>query len=163
MARWRPLEPCDATFFADAPHVYRYDIELPVSAERAWESLTSQHSVADWTPLLRSIEWTSELGLGATRTVMLPLHALTFHEHFFIWDEGTRMAFYALEANRPMLRRFAEDYQVEPHGTGSRFTWTFALEGNRFSAATLKATDKANALLFRRIAQSAKGYFARTS
>ncbi len=161
MAHWRPLEPCDESFFTNAPHVYRYAMDLPVPPARVWESLTSASSVVDWTPLLRSIEWTSELGLGATRTVVLPLHALSFHESFFVWDEGRRIAFYAVETNRPLLRRFGEDYVVEPNRAGSRFTWTFALEGNRFSAATLKATSRANALLFRRIAYGAKSYFAR--
>lgn len=161
MTRWYALEPCEESFFTSAPHVYRYTMELPAAPERVWASLTSAGSVADWTPLLHSIEWTSELGLGATRTVVLPLHALSFHEHFFVWDEGRRMAFYAVEANRPLLRRFAEDYVVEPAGTGSRFTWTFALEGNRLSSATLRLTNRANALLFGRIAHGAKTYFAK--
>jgi carbon monoxide dehydrogenase subunit G len=133
---------------------------LPVPPARVWESLTSANSVADWTPLLKSIEWTSDLGLGATRTVVLPLGALTFHEYFFRWEEGARFSFYAREANRPMLRRFGEDYLVEPDGAGSRFTWTFALEGNRISAPTLRATNAVNGLLFRRIAHGAESYFA---
>jgi uncharacterized protein YndB with AHSA1/START domain len=163
MARWHRLEPCEESFFTDAPHVYRYTMDLPAAPERVWASLTSANSVADWTPLLRSIEWTSDLGLGATRTVVLPVHALAFHEYFFVWEEGRRMAFHAVEANRPLLRRFAEDYVVEPagSGSGSRFTWTFALEGNRLSSATLKATNRANALLFGRIAHGAKTYFAK--
>lgn len=161
MARWYPLDPCAESFFTDAPHVYRNSMHLPVPASRVWESLVSANSVADWTPLLRSIEWTSDLGLGATRTVVMPLRAMTFHEYFFLWDEGRRFSFYALEANRPLLRRFAEDYLVEPDGDGSRFTWTFALEGNRMSRASLKLTNAANALLFRRIAHSAESYFAK--
>ncbi len=160
MTRWHSLAPCDASFFETAPHIYRNAMHLPVPPARVWESLTSANSVADWTPLLKSIEWTSDLGLGATRTVVLPLSAITFHEYFFVWDEGRRFSFHAVEANRPLLRRFAEDYLVEPDGHGSRFTWTFALEGNRASRATLKLTNAANARLFRRIAHGAETYFA---
>jgi uncharacterized protein YndB with AHSA1/START domain len=160
MARWYPMGACDESFFTDAPHVYRYSMHLPVPPARVWESLTSANSVADWTPLLKSIEWTSDLGLGATRTVVLPLGAATFHEYFFRWEEGSRFSFYAREANRPMLRRFGEDYLVEPDRAGSRFTWTFALEGNRGSAPSLKLTNPLNALMFRRIAHSAESYFA---
>lgn len=160
MARWYPLDACDESFFTDAPHVYRYSMHLAVPPVRVWQSLTSEHSVADWTPLLRSIEWTSDLGLGATRTVVLPLRAVTFHEYFFRWDDGVRFSFYAREATRPLLRRFAEDYVVEPDGAGSRFTWTFALAGTRLSGPTLRATSAANAVLFRRIAHSAESYFA---
>jgi carbon monoxide dehydrogenase subunit G len=161
MARWYPLKPCDESFLSTAPHVYRYAMDLPVPPERVWESLTSAHSVADWTPLLHSIEWTSELGLGATRTVVLPVRALSIHEYFFVWDEGRRFAFYGVEANRPLLHRFAEDYLVEPAGDGTRFTWTFALEGTRATAPLLKVMSPGTALAFRRMAYGAKGYFAR--
>jgi hypothetical protein len=160
MARWFKLEPCDESFFTAAPHVYRYAMDLPASPARVWESLTSPHSVADWTPLLKSIEWTSDLGLGATRTVVLPLRAISIHEYFFAWDEGHRFSFYGVEANRPLLRRFAEDYRVEPREDGSRFTWTFALEGTRVSGPALKVLSPANAVAFRRMAFGAKGYFA---
>jgi carbon monoxide dehydrogenase subunit G len=163
MARWYPLAPGDESFFATAPHVYRYAMDLPVAPARVWESLTSPHSVADWTPLLQSIEWTSELGLGATRTVVLPMRALTIHEYFFVWDEGRRFSFYGLEANLPLLHRMGEDYLVEPNGSGTRFTWTFALEGTQLSAPLLKVLNPANALMFRQMAHSAKGYFGRNN
>jgi carbon monoxide dehydrogenase subunit G len=158
--RWFPLDACDEAFFTSAPHVYRFPMDLPVAPERVWESLISPDSVADWTPLLRSIEWTSDLGLGATRTVVLPLHAVTLREYFFRWEEGRRLSFHGVEANRPLLRRFAEDYLVEPRDGGARLTWTFALEGNRASAPLLKALNPANGLVFRRMAYGAKSYFA---
>src|SRR4051812_24743500 len=160
MSHWSQLKPCDESYFHTAPHVYRFPMELPVPPERVWASLTSPNSVADWTPLLKSIEWTSDLGVGATRTVVLPLSAAAIHEFFFRWEEGRRFSFYALEANRPLFSRLAEDYLVEPSGTGTRFTWTFALEGNRASRLPLKVLGPGNALLFRQMAHGAKGYFA---
>lgn len=160
MTRWFPLEPCDETFFDTAPHVYRYPMHLPVPPERVWASLTSPNSVADWTPLLRSITWTSPLGVGATRTVVLPLAAVTVHEYFFRWEEGRRYSFYATQADRPLLSRLAEDYLVEPEGTGTRFTWTFAVEGNRASRLPLRLLHPGNALVFRRMAYGARSYFA---
>lgn len=160
MTRWYPLEPCDATYFDTAPHVYRYTRELPVPPARVWTSLTSPNSVADWTPLLKSIEWTSGLGLGATRTVVLPARALTLHEYFFAWDEGRRFSFHGVETNRPLLRRMAEDYVVEPAGDGTRFTWTFALEGRPRTRRLLRVLNAGNALMFGRMAHGATGYFA---
>jgi carbon monoxide dehydrogenase subunit G len=134
-------------------------MRLPVPPEQVWAALVSPNSVADWTPLLRSIEWTSPLGEGATRTVVLPLRALTLHEYFFRWEEGRRYSFYASEADRPLLSRLAEDYLVEPDGDGTRFTWTFALEGNRASRWPMKGLHPGNALLLRRMAYGAKSYF----
>ena len=160
MARWYPMGACDESFFADAPHVYRYSMHLPVPPARVWESLTSEHSVADWTPLLKSIDWTSDLGLGATRMVVLPLGAVTFHEYFFRWEEGSRFSFHAREANRPMLRRFGEDYLVEPDGAGSRFTWTFALEGTPRTRLLVKALSPLNRLSFAKMAGGSTTFFA---
>lgn len=160
MTRWFPMQPCDETYFDTAPHVYRFPMQLPVPPERVWDSLTSPNSVADWTPLLKSIEWTSELGLGATRAVVMPLSAATLHEYFFRWEEGRRMSFYGTEANRPLLGRLAEDYVVEPADSGTLLTWTFALEGNRASRLPLRVLNPGNALFFRQMAHGAKRYFA---
>lgn len=163
MTRWFPMQPCDSSFFESAPHVYRYLLELPVPPERVWESLTSTRSVADWSPLLASAEWTSPLGPGASRTVVLPFGSVTVHEHFFRWEEGRRYSFYVREANRPLLTRLAEDYLVEPSGAGTRFTWTFALEGNRGSRWPLKALHVPNRVLFGQMAQGARRYFESTA
>ena len=161
MSHWYQMQPCDASYFDTAPHIYRFPMHLPVPPARVWESLTSPNSVADWTPLLKSVEWTSDLGVGATRTVVLPLAAATMHEYFFRWEEGRRFSFHATEANRPLFRRLAEDYLVEPAPGGSLFTWTFALEGNRGSRLPLKALNPGTALFFRQMAHGAKGYFGR--
>jgi hypothetical protein len=163
MTRWYPLESCDESYFDNAPHIYRFVQDLPVSPERVWESLVSEHSVADWSPLLRSLEWTSPrpLGVGATRTVVLPLRAITVREHFFRWEEGRRYSFHGIEANRPLLNRIAEDYLVEESATGCRFTWTFALEGTPKTRLLVTALSPANALSFRQMAYGAKGYFAK--
>jgi carbon monoxide dehydrogenase subunit G len=160
MPRWYPLAPCTESYFSTAPHIYRFVHELPVAPARVWESLTSPNSVADWTPLLKSIEWTSDLGLGATRTVALPGGALTMHEYFFAWDEGRRFSFHGTEATRPLLGRMAEDYLVEPAGTGTRFTWTFALEGTRRTRLLVNALSPVNRLTFKRMAGGCEQFFA---
>jgi len=158
---WYPLEPCDETYFKSAPHIYKYVQDLPVAPERVWQSLIADGSVAEWTPLLKSIEWTSPrpLGLGATRTVVLPANAVTIHEHFFRWEEGHRYSFYGTEANRPLLGRIAEDYLVEEGPKGCRFTWTFALEGTKKTKGLVKLLSPGNALAFGRMAHGAQGYF----
>jgi hypothetical protein len=116
--------------------------------------------VADWTPLLKSIEWTSPLGVGATRTVVMPGNSAALHEYFFRWEEGRRHSFYATEANRPLFGALAEDYLVEPTPSGCRLTWTFAMEGNRGTALPFRLLNGANRLFFRQMAHGAKTHFA---
>jgi uncharacterized protein YndB with AHSA1/START domain len=163
MTRWYPLEPCDETFFQTAPHIYRFEVDLPVPPARVWESLTSDNSFADWGPLAKSVQWTSPrpFGVGTSRTVVLAGAAMTVHEQYFRWDEGQRHSFYVREANRPLLRRMAEDYVIEERPAGSRLTWTFALEGTARTSLLVKALSPGNRLLFGRMANSAKGYFAK--
>lgn len=163
MTRAYPMQPVDESFFTTAPHVYRFEQQLDVSPERVWESLASDHSVADWTPLLHSIEWTSPrpFGVGTTRTVVLPAKAITIHEYFFRWEEGHRFSFYGVDANLRLFGKFAEDYIVEPSGSGTRFTWTFALEGTSKTRLAMKAMSPINKANFGAMAHGAKGYFAK--
>lgn len=160
---WYELEPVTETFFDTATHVHSYPVELPVPPERVWESLTSDGALADWGLGLARLEWTSPrpFGVGTTREVVLPLHAMAVKEKFFRWDEGHRKSFYGTHANRPLLRSFAEDYLVEETATGSRFTWTIAVEPKPNTRLLLKATDPVNALLYRAVPARAKAYFGK--
>lgn len=159
---WHTMEPVDESFFDSAPYRYRYPVELAVPPERVWESLTSDGALADW-GLGIDLHWTSPrpFGVGTTRTVRLPLHAITVRERFFRWDEGRRKSFYVVEADRPLLRAFAEDYLVEETPTGSRFTWSVALAAEPRTRVLVRAGDPLNRLLFRAVPWRAKAYFGR--
>lgn len=159
---WHSLEPADESFFGTAPHVYRFPVELNVPPERVWESLVSDGSLADWGMGIK-LRWTSPrpFGVGTTREVVMPMNLMTVRERFFLWDEGKRYAFYVESANRPIIRRFAEDYVVEKTDTGSLFTWTIAIEPQPKLRAVVAAGGPLNRLAFGQTARSAKKYFAR--
>jgi uncharacterized protein YndB with AHSA1/START domain len=163
MTRWYPLEPLGESFFETAPYIYRLPVELEVPPERVWESLTSDRALADWGLGLHRLEWTSPrpFGVGTTREVVLPGRAIAVRERFFRWDEGHRKTFYVTEADRPLLKRFGEDYLVEPTATGSRFTWTVAMEPLPRTRLLLKLAAPLNQLAFRAVPWRAKAYFAR--
>jgi hypothetical protein len=160
---WHPLEARDETFFDTAPFVHRYPVELSVPPERVWESLTSDGALADWGLGLRKLEWTSArpFGVGTTREVIMFGNTMGFRERFFRWDEGERKSFYGYEASRPLLRAFAEDYLVEKTPTGSRFTWTIAMEPAPKARLLIKLSDPVNALAFRAVPTRAKAYFGK--
>jgi len=129
MARWHPLEPADDEFFTSAPHVFRYQKRFAATPEQVWESLTSDVSIAAWGPTIKEVKWTSPrpFGVGTTRDVVAP-GGSTMRERYFRWDEGHSHAFYVYESSLPLLRRFAEDYIVEPDGAETLFTWVVAIE-----------------------------------
>lgn len=155
------MQPVSESFFETAPHIYRYVVDLPVPPERVWESLQSDNSLADWGPAIKSVKWTTPrpFGVGAEREVSLPLGALKVREHFFVWDEGKRYSFYVTAANVPIFKHLAEDYVLEPTATGTRFTWTVALEAKPKTKLLVKINSPLNKLLFGRIAASGKSYF----
>lgn len=129
---WFKTEPVDQAFFRTAPVRLVETFEVNKSAAEVWDELTAEHPLA-WCRIIgdKGISWTSDrpFDVGTTRTVSALKGANKFREHFFIWEEGRRQAFYVLEASSPMVKRFAEDYVVEPVTDAScRFTWTIAYE-----------------------------------
>jgi hypothetical protein len=162
MTRWYPLEPADSDFFASAPLVYRYPVRLSVPPERVWESIASDRSLADWGLGVKRLTWTTPrpFDVGTTREVVLPLSTMTVRERFFRWDEGKGYSFCVYEANRPLLTRFAEDYVIEPDGTGTLFTWTIAIEPKPRAARLMKLLSPLNKASFGQLARGAKSYFA---
>jgi hypothetical protein len=161
---WHALEPIDESFFRTAPHRYHFDVALPVSPERLWESLQSDESMAAWGPALKSLRWTSPrpFGVGTTREVTLPLSLITVRERFLRWDEGRGYSFAVYEANRPLLRRFGENYAVEAGtGGGSRFVWTVAIEPAPKYRRLVDLGRPVNQFAFGQMARSARSYFAK--
>ncbi|KGI67756.1 SRPBCC family protein [Mycolicibacterium rufum] len=160
MPRWFALEPADAAFLDSAPHVFRYEKHYDAAPEQVWESLQSDASLSEWGSTVTSLTWTSPrpFGIGTTRTVALG--PAQVHERFFRWDEGSGYSFYVYESNAPLFRRFAEDYRVEPDGTGTRFTWVVAIEpvgAMRLPFRLLAPLVKAG---FGRMASDGTRYFA---
>jgi hypothetical protein len=162
MAKLHTLEAADESFFTTAPHVYRFPVELAVPPERVWESLTSDGSLADW-GLGIKLRWTTPrpFGIGTARSVTMPLGLVTVNERFFVWDEGRRYAFYVESSDKPLLNRFAEDYVVEKTPTGSRFTWTIAIEPKPRLRHLVALGGPLNKLAFGQTARAAKRYFAK--
>jgi hypothetical protein len=163
VSTWRPLEPADASIFETAPLIYRYTVRLAVAPERVWASIASDRSLADWGLGVKALRWTSPrpFGVGTTREVVLPLGTMTVRERFFRWDEGKGYSFYVYEANRPGLKRFAEDYVIEPDGSGALFTWTIAIEPQPRMTPLMKVLSPVTRQAFGQVARGAKTYFAK--
>ena len=163
MARWYPLERPEYSTFTEAAHVYRFPARFAASPERVWESLTSDESVEAWGLGVQSLKWTSArpFGVGTTREVVLPLHVMTVREEFFRWDEGQGYSFYVREANRPGLRSFAENYELEADGDGTLFTWTIALQAKGALSPAMRLLKPINRAGFGQLTRAGRTYFER--
>jgi polyketide cyclase/dehydrase/lipid transport protein len=164
MTRWYALEPADGGFFTAAPHVFRYSKRYAAPPEKVWESLASEESIGAWSATVGSVKWLSPqpFGIDTTREVALAPGLTRVRERFFRWDEGHGYSFEVYEANLPLFRRFAEDYEVEPDGDATRFTWTVALEPKSALAIPFKPLATVLKLAFGRLAADGEKYFARS-
>jgi hypothetical protein len=130
MAPWFKCKPVDETFFESAPMRLRAGFEITRPAAEVWGELTADDAL-HWCRILQDVRWTSArpFGVGTTREVKALWGANMLREHYFLWEEGRRHSFYAVESSGPLFRALAEDYLVEPRGTDAcRFTWTIAVE-----------------------------------
>ena len=120
------LEPVDETYFDRAPQLFAHTWSIAQPTEKVWAELTSDQPL-HWVRGLR-LRWTSPRPFGVGTTRQGKSMGLTIDEHFFVWDEGTRYAFYVSQLNVPLFKAFAEDYVLEPDGAdGCRFTWRIAM------------------------------------
>lgn len=152
-----PLAPADESFLSSAPARYTETFEIPRPAQAVWDELVGDRPM-DWCRELKG-RWTSErpFGVGTTREMKVLGGAMKVQEHFFVWEEGRRHAFYGTTANVPAFKRFAEDYVVEPDGPERcRLTWTIAVEPTTLG----KLGGPANGLLFKRLFAQTRRHFA---
>ncbi len=128
MAPWFKCKPVDETFFEVAPMRLRAGFEIARPAAAVWAELTADDAL-HWCRILHDVSWTSPrpFGVGTTREVKALWGANLLHEHYFLWEEGRRHCFYAVESSGPLFKSLAEDYLLEPRGADAcRFTWTIA-------------------------------------
>ncbi|KQY57112.1 MULTISPECIES: SRPBCC family protein [unclassified Nocardioides] len=131
---WYPLDPADDAFLRTAPAITTKVIEVPVPVETLWQALAADDAVVSWGPGATKVRWQGErpYGVGTIREVTVG-GAVTVREKFYRWDENERMTFAVTESTKPGIRRFAEDYVVESTPTGSKLTWTVAVEVAKFA------------------------------
>lgn len=152
------LASADADFVEHAPCRFVFPMQLAASAEQVWSGLVADRPLS-WVRGL-NISWTSPrpFGVGTTRTAAGGFGAVRLDEVFFRWEEGHRYSFSAVGANVPLLRRFAEDYVVEPAGEGCLFTWTFAIEP-RGPRAVAEAVGRAQRPIYAAMARDTRRHF----
>lgn len=150
------LQPVDESFFTTAPTRYSRTWSIARPASEVWAELTGDKPL-HWCSGL-DITWTSArpFAVGTTRKAKVLGGVLSVQEHFFIWDEGRRNAFYVTKANAPLFKRLAEDYVVAPDGDSRcSFTWTIAIEPTTLG----KPGKPVNDLLFKRFFDQTGKYF----
>lgn len=125
---FHPLRPFDESFFKTANLRVSVPMVAKCSPEQLMATLAADSIWTEWAPMLKRVEWTSERGLNATRTVYLAGNQAV-KEVFFIWKENQQVAFYVDEATINGIEAFGENYEISvlPDGR-TQLIWTVAIE-----------------------------------
>lgn len=128
MSTVHELRPIDDRFFDEAPLVVPVTLNLRSSPAAVWEALGSDR-MWSWFPGIDRLVWESPrpLGEGAVRSLRIA-RLFTVREEFYRWEENRRATFRVTHITRPLLRGLAEDFVLDPYGSGTRLTWTMAID-----------------------------------
>jgi len=121
----------DESFFQEASRRVVVDVTVDRPASEVWAELTEDDPMSSYCRAISDITWTSPrpFGVGTTRTTRVLGGLIKLDESYPHWDEGRRKVFVGVRTLPPVLRRFAEEYLVEPIDPGHcRFRWTAVWE-----------------------------------
>ena len=112
-------------------------VEIKASAEEIFATFEDPDAWPLWFKGINKVIWTSEkpYRVNTTRTVLLG--PLKIWEHFFIWEQNQRFAFFFTKTNLPFVKALLEDYQLEKiDESTTRFTYTVAYDPSFILALT---------------------------
>ncbi|MFI7528889.1 SRPBCC family protein [Nocardia salmonicida] len=164
MAQAFALTESDDEFLASASNRYVHVLDIPAPPSEVWAALIADDALVSWSGLVTGMRWITPrpFGVGSRRVVTLGrIAALT--ERFYRWDDQRRMTFTVDSASIPGLRRFAEDIELASTATGTRLTWTFAVEGKPALQLLLRSTSAVTERITGSIAKGIVGRVAATA
>ncbi|MDI2130257.1 SRPBCC family protein [Yinghuangia seranimata] len=138
--RAEPIE-----FVQTAPRRRAWSADLAASPKQVFAALTDEPATwTGWFPNFKGGRFLSEApegaqpyGVGARREIRL-VKPVVFHETIMAWEEPSRWAYRVDSATVPMFKALIEEWTIEERGTGSRVTWTFAVDPKAVIALTLR-------------------------
>lgn len=151
--------PVDESYLHTAPLRFVNEVILDATPDEVFAIFEDAASWPKWFKGIKHVEWTSPkpFGVGTTRTVTLD--AMKVHEHFIIWENNQRFAFYFTGTGLPFVKSLCEDYQLEAVGENqTRFTYTVACEPVLFIKLTGPLAKFALGNMFKNAAESLRLY-----
>ncbi|MFF9897013.1 MULTISPECIES: SRPBCC family protein [Streptomyces] len=126
----RQLRPVELEFLATAPvrHVFAREVAAP--PETVFQALAVD--VAQWPAWFTSVTRARPTRGGTGRVVHLQ-GGVRFEETILAAHAPERYAYRVDVTNAPGVRALAEEWHLEPAGSGTRVRWTFAIEPRRLA------------------------------
>ena len=130
-----PCTPVGLDWLDTHKYVFTAEQEISATPEEIFACFEDAEAWTVWAGAIQKVDWTSPkpFGVGTTRTVYM-MGGLNGYEEFIAWERGKRMAFCFVEASKPMIESFAEDYIVEDLGNGkTKVTWRMGMANKGIS------------------------------
>ena len=122
------LRPVDLDFLTTASVRFEYEVELPADVTTVFAAISADPSTWTWFPGLADgrYEGAAAPGVGTRRAIAL--EGTVYRETILAWDAPTRWAYRVDESSDTTFDALAEDWVMEPRGSGSVLRWTFAVD-----------------------------------
>lgn len=121
---WFALAPCDLLEAPGLPFRFELEAELPAPPARVFAALAEPSTWPLWYADMVKATWTSRSPRGVGSTRQVELKGLAAREQFVLWQPGRRLAFAAIEASLPLVRKLVEDFKLDPTSDGgTRLAW----------------------------------------
>jgi hypothetical protein len=136
----KELKQVDTDFFQSAPYRKVLRVSLAQPPQAVFDALAKDPAGwSSWFPGFSAGKYLTAPPQGPGSDREMVMRGMTIVESVIHWEEPTRWAFRVSKATMPGVRAFAEDYLIEPEGTGSQLTWTLALDAPKPLAAIIGA------------------------
>ncbi|OUS30194.1 hypothetical protein A9Q99_06885 [Gammaproteobacteria bacterium 45_16_T64] len=149
----------DESYLHSAPMRFVNEVILDATPEEVFAIFEDENSWPKWFKGIKHVEWTSPkpYSVGTTRTVTLD--AMKVYEHFIIWEQNKRFAFYFTSTGLPFVKSLCEDYQLEAVGDSqTRFIYTVACDPILLIKMTGPLAKYALGNMFKNAAESLRLY-----
>jgi len=117
----------DISFLDTAAEKIVNIVEVKATPEEIFSVFEDENAWPEWFDGIDKVTWTSEKPYGVDATRTLKLGPMTVWEHFFIWEQNNRFAFYFSKTSLPFVKALLEVYELEVLDENTtRFTYTVA-------------------------------------
>ena len=123
-------DPVGLDFIEQAGLVITVDVTVKASPAQVWQVLNETERWPEWFDGMKECRVTSESwdGLGSTRSVKVG--PMRVDEKMVAWESDVQWGFHATQLNMVgyIAKRMLEVVDIEPAGTGSKLTYTGAID-----------------------------------
>jgi carbon monoxide dehydrogenase subunit G len=125
---WFRMRPVELDFLEKAPRRIAVEGVVALPRDLVWQALVDAPSWPEWFPGVRSAGYLGDPPYGVGTIRVADVGGWRMEETMLAWDESRRWAYRIDGSTAPLARAQLECTELADHATGTRVTWSFAIE-----------------------------------